>query len=170
MDSATASPIAGPLSWVLSSLAAFAMILPLMAWGGLVVPPQLIAPVASLTGGLLAGLVTSWVRNAFMSDASSRILVVVGTTAAAALVVAVIMFLASMFLPMPIIFHLPIAAMILGAFASWAAWRFRSPGRRLARDALISLVLLVGGAALIMLTLFGFCATLLTCSAYSGPF
>ncbi|WP_152365635.1 hypothetical protein [Microlunatus speluncae] len=168
MDSDTASPIAGPLSWVLASIAAIVGIAPLLALG-LVIPPQLIVPVAALAGGLLAGLVSSWIRNAFTSDSSSRLLTVVGVTAAAALVVAVGMFLCLMFLPVPIIVYLLIAALILGGVAAWAAWRFRSPNRNLGRDALVSLGLLVAGALVIMAVLFGFCGTLLTCSAYSGP-
>lgn len=167
MEADTASPVAGPLSWVLASIAAFVGIAPLLALG-LAVPPQLIVPVAALAGGLLAGLVTSWIRNAFTSDSSSRLLAVTGATAAAALVVAVGMFLL-MFLPVPIILYLPIAALILGGVAAWAAWRFRSPDRNLGRDALISIGLLVAGAVVIIAALYGFCATLLTCSAYSGP-
>jgi hypothetical protein len=168
MDADTAGPVAGPLSWLLASIAAIVGIAPLLVLG-LAVPPQLIVPVAVLAGGLLAGLVTSWIRNAFTPYSSSRLLAVTGATAAAALVVAVGMFLCLMFLPVPIIIYLPIAALILGGVAAWAASRFRSPNRNLGRDALISLGLLVAGAVVIIAALYGFCATLLTCRAYSGP-
>lgn len=163
----TTSPAAGPLSWVLASLVAFIGILPLLPLG-LVVPPQLNVPVAVLAGALLAALAASWVRNVFSPGTSSRVLVVVGTTAALSLVVAAGLFLATMVIPVPIIVHVPIVALILGGIATWAAWRFRSPGRRLARDVLFSLALLVAGALVIMLALYGGCR-IVTCSAYSGP-
>lgn len=157
--------LAGPLSWVLATLAAFLGIVPVFIGGVLVVPPYLIVPAAVLSGGILAGLVAGWVRTAVASDSSSRLLAVVGTTAAAALVlVAPVMALGIMFgPPVPIIVYPPAAALVLGGVATWAAGRFRNPDRHLARDAVISLGLAAAGAAVVAVALFGFCATLVTC-------
>ncbi|GAB3746924.1 hypothetical protein GCM10028864_17580 [Microlunatus parietis] len=166
-DSDTTSQAAGPMSWVLASLLAFIAIMPLMTLG-LAVPPQLIVPVAVLAGALLAALAATWVRNIFTAGTSSRVLVVVGTTAALSVLVAAIVFLGIMLVPVPILVHLPIAALFLGGIATWAAWRFRSAGRHLVRDLLLSLGLLAAGAAVIMSALYGGCM-IITCSAYSGP-
>ncbi len=161
--------MAGPLSWVLASLASFCGIVPVLA-GGLAVPPQLIVPVAVLAGGILAGLVAGWVRTAFDADSSSRLLPVVGTTAAAALVLSAGLVLAIMVgLPVPILVYPAVAALILGGVANGTAGRLRSPGPRLVRDVLSSLALLAAGAVLLAAALLLFCTTLLTCSAYSGP-
>lgn len=161
------SPATGPMSWVLASLLAFSAILPLMTLA-LAVPPQLIVPVAVLAGALPAGLAASWVRNVLGAGVRSRVLAVVATTAALSLVVALGLFLAIMLVPVPILVHLPVAALILGGIATWAAWRFRRPGRQVVRDVLLSLALLLAGALVIMLVLRGGCM-IVTCSAYSGP-
>lgn len=163
----TTSPAAGPLSWVLASIVAFIVILPLLVLG-LAVPPQLIVPVTAVAAGLVASLVTCWVRNVFTPGSSTRLLAAVGATTVGALVVAVGMFLGMVFLPGPLILQIPPAALALGGIAAWAAWRFRSLGRHFVRDALLSLGLLAAGAVVITGALYGGCM-IIACSAYSGP-
>lgn len=165
------SGAAGPLTWILASLAALTGLLPVLAYGGLVVHPYLIVPVSSLSGGVLAGLAAAWLRTATTSWSSSRLLPVVGTTVAVALVVVAPLMIIAITVgpPMPLLLQVIPAVLILGAVAGWAAWRFRRPERRLARDALGSLGLLAAGLVLGAGALVGFCSTLLTCSAWTPP-
>lgn len=165
-DGEPVSGAAGPLTWILASLAALLGLAPVLAYGGLVVHPYLIVPVSALSGGVLAGLAASWLRTASASWSSSRLLPVVGTTVAVALVVVPpLMIIGLMVMPVPVVLHVIPAVLILGGVAGWAAWRFRRPERRLVRDGLVSLGLLAAGVIVGGGALVGFCSTLLTCSA-----
>ena len=170
-DGEPVSGAVGPSTWLLASLAALIGLLPVLGIGGLVVPGYLVVPVSALSGGLLAGLTAAWLRTASASWSSSRMLSVVGTTVAAALfLVAPLMLLTMMVAPpIPILLHAVAAVLIIGGVAGWAAWRFRRPDRRLARDALASFGLVAAGVAAGAGALVGFCSTLLTCSAWTPP-
>lgn len=170
-DGEPVSGAVGPLTWILASLAALLGLAPVLLFGGLVVPPNLIVPVSALSGAVLAGLTAAWLRTAAASWSSSHLPAVVGTTVAVALVMVAPLMIISITVgpPVPILLQIIPAVLILGAVAGWAAWRFRRPDRRLARDTLASLGLLAAGVVVGAGALVGFCSALLTCSAWTPP-
>ena len=122
---------------------------------GLVVVAYVMLPLMFGIAALFAALGASWVGILVSPDgSSSRILPVVCVSEVTAGVM-VILFLIpaveeSMFryLGSPAMVLVAITV-LMGLGASWAAWRFRSPGRRIRKDALMTLGLM-GLAGLVL--------------------
>lgn len=131
---------------------------------GLVVPFQVVVPLAQVAGALAAALGAAWVGNLFVED-RSRLLPVVAVTEASAVVVLVVAFGAA-FLPglgahlsfAPTITAAVLCVGVISVGAAVAALRLRGPRGRLGWDGAAALLasavvfvlgVSVGGAGLI---------------------
>lgn len=141
-------------STIVAAMLGLATGLPVLAMG-LVVPVQVVGPLALVVGGLSAGLGAAWVANLFARD-RSRLLLVAGVAEASAVLLALLM-LVSFLLPVPgldslfvgpLIYVAGVCAAIVAVNAGVAAVRLRGTRGRLGLD----------GAAAILLS--GFCSLL----------
>jgi hypothetical protein len=115
---------------------------------GLVVVEFIILPLMFGIAALFAALGASWVGILISpDDSSSRILPVVCVSEATAGVMVVLFLIPAVeesmfrYLGSPAMVLVAITVLI-GLGASWAAWRFRRPGRRTRKDALMTLGLM----------------------------
>ena len=121
---------------------------------GLVVVAYVMLPLMFGIAALFAALGASWAGILISPEGTgSRILPVVGVSEATAGVVVVPFSIPAVGESMSRYLGSPALALgagmvLIGLGASWAAWRFRRPGRRIGKDALMTLGL-VGVAGLI---------------------
>jgi hypothetical protein len=154
-------------TWVLAVLAALIGILPMVPLG-LFVHPAVLVPAVVLSGGVLAGIAASWAANGLSTDGSrSRLVLVVAVAVVSGLVVVALEVLITLLLGsfVPMITYVLAGAMGIGAGATWAAPRWRAPGRRDGRDLLLSLVLVLAGGIVIAIGIPALCTTVVTCQA-----
>jgi hypothetical protein len=137
------------------------LVLPL----GLIVYEFILWPLTLGFGALLAAICASWVGTFLAPDATrSRLLPVVAVSEVTAAVVALCLVAVGVLVRPrfpavgamlgPPAFLLGLCMVVIALSASWAAWRFRGPGRRSGRDALITLVLLGSGVLILVATLY----------------
>ncbi len=129
---------------------------------GLVVAEFVIWPLALVIGALFAAIAAGWAGN-LLAPGRSRFLPIAGVSEVTAAVVAVL--LAAIFvLILPLFpqngfifgspsFLLGLGVIFIAMGASWAAWHFRSTERDPARDAAITLGLMVLAILLFVATL-----------------
>lgn len=148
---------------VVATVLCLAVGLPVLGMG-LVVPAQVVGPLALAAGASAAALGAGWVGNLFTQD-RSRLLLVVGFAEVSAIVLLLVM-LASAFLPGlrvgllsgPLIYTAAGCAVVIAISAGVAALRLRGPRGRLGWDgagallasaAVLILGLLAGGVGLL---------------------
>ena len=151
---------------VVAAVLCLAVGLPVLGMG-LVVPAQVVGPLALAAGALAAALGAGWVGNLFTRD-RSRLLLVVAVAEASAVMLYLVM-LASAFLPGlrvglffgPLIYTAAVCAVFVAVSAGVAALRLRGPMERLGWDgaaallasvAVLVLGFLAGGVGLLPLS------------------
>lgn len=127
---------------------------------GLVVVEPIIFPLTFGIAALFAALGASWAGTLLGSNhTSSRILPVVGVSEAMAGIVVILFLITAVGESM--LWYLGSPAIVLGGVmvliglsASWAAWHFRKPVRRIGRDALMTLGLVVSAMVVFVGTIY----------------
>lgn len=154
--------------WVVALAACLVGIVPVAALG-LSVPGQVVIPLAFATGGLLAALMASWLGNlAFAGGGTrSRLLPIVGWTelvAAAAFGLFVLVFFTQVIVA-TLFTYLVAASVLIAVGAVLATFRLRNEETHFARDAGLSLGMLVVAILVDSFGVWTLCATVLGCTA-----